>query len=157
TNKLPSTIFAMTFASVTAKTGGVSRIMKSYSVFACSNTSFIRRDASNSDGLGGIGPQDKTSRKSTPEFSTACSNDDSPIRTLDKPVKVPRRNVQCIVGLRISASMCNVFFSCCAYTMARLAAVIDCPAPGPAEVTNTDDNASSTDEKCKFVRIVRYC
>src|SRR5699024_6210788 len=81
TNKLPSTIFAMTFASVTAKTGGVSRIMKSYSVFACSNTSFIRRDASNSDGLGGIGPQDKTSRKSTPEVSTACSKEASPIRT----------------------------------------------------------------------------
>src|SRR5699024_11617623 len=88
TNKLPSTIFAMTFASVTAKTGGVSRIMKSYNVFACSNTSFIRRDASNSDGLGGIGPQDKTSRKSTPEVSTACSKGDSPIRTLDKPVKL---------------------------------------------------------------------
>src|SRR5699024_12284191 len=91
TNKLPSTIFAMTFASVTASTGGVSNIMKSYSVFACSNTSFIRRDASNSDGLGGIGLQDKTSRKYTLVVYTTCSKRDYSIKTLDKLVKLAIR------------------------------------------------------------------
>src|SRR5699024_1827426 len=58
---------------------------------------------------------------------------------------------------RKSASTNNVFNPCCAYTTAKFAAVIDFPAPGPGDVTRTDCKSSSTEENCKFVRIVRYC
>lgn len=49
------------------------------------------------------------------------------------------------------------FFPCWANTTARLAAVVDFPSPGQADVIMTDFICRSTEANSIFVRIVRYC
>lgn len=49
------------------------------------------------------------------------------------------------------------FFPCWANTTARLAAVVDFPSPGQADVIITDFIWRSTEANSIFVRIVRYC
>src|SRR5690625_6057230 len=81
----PSTIFARICASVTASTGGVSKIIRSYDFFASSIRFCIFFDANNSDGFGGIGPQEITSRLSTSLATAVSCNVFSPTRILLNP------------------------------------------------------------------------
>src|SRR5699024_847059 len=76
---------------------------------------------------------------------------------VDQPRWFWTSNVACVVGRRRSASSNTVLLPACAKAIATLAAVVDLPAPGVADVKSTDFISESMLEYVMFVLIVLYC
>ncbi|CJS41850.1 Uncharacterised protein [Streptococcus pneumoniae] len=129
----------------------------SYAAHASYASSFIHFEERSSAGFGGIGPLVSTSRCFSFDACTACSIELFFNKTDVKPTIFSRKKAVCTVGFRKSASIRSTFFPCWANTTARLAAVVDFPSPGQADVIITDFIWRSTEANSIFVRIVRYC
>ena len=144
-----------TIASLTICMGGLSITSTSYVFLRVSIASAKRCEDSISSGFSGILPAGSVHRVVPLITCRHCSSVFSPDTKSDSPKwAVSRPSRRASLGLRMSASISTVFFTC-ANASARLDATVVLPSSGTEEVTSTVLSGESTVDSCTTLRTVR--
>ncbi len=155
TIKTQPTERAITTASVTRRTGGLSTMTKSNLEPKSEKTAAALSDASSSAGFGGVRPDETMLSPGKVLDCTAESRGTEPDRQSVKPTSdVSPRRVD-TDGRRRSASTSRTECPPSARTVAKAIAVVVLPSFSTALVTTKRFGGESTRTKVKFVRILR--
>ena len=115
----------------------------------------MARDCSSSAGLGGVAPDGSTSRPESAWVCSASSRVTLPTSTVVRPTPGSRPMRLATCGRRRSPSTSTTFCPALAIAIAMLAAVVDLPSPGIAELITNALLAWSTSRNCRLVRSTR--
>ena len=144
-------------ASVTASTGGLSKMIISAPSLIWLSRSFMRSEPSKSAGLGGRGPEGISFRPGTGVSTSAASTGSvSSSNRLVRPTWLGTPKNRCIAGRRRSVSARITRLPAWAMVIPRLQAVMVLPSSGPALVTSNWPEGLFRLENWTLVRRVRY-
>ncbi len=155
TTTAPSVCDAITAASVTGSSGGVSIRTTSNMPRTRESSSTMALDWRSSAGLGGSRPAASTCSPDSAWVWMTSSRVLCPTRAVVSPTEPSRLSMVCTCGRRRSPSMRSTRCPALTIASAALTAVVDLPSPGTELVTTNALLVLSTSTKLRLVRSTR--